>query len=905
MCKRAALGKNYGIILVPEGLIEFIPEVATLISEINDLVAREFTGDIRDYVVNHLTFTSQALFNFLPPSISSQLLLDRDPHGNVQVSKIDTEKLLILLLKKELEVRKADGRYTGKFAPQSHFFGYEGRCALPSNFDSQYCYSLGLNAAVLIREGVTGYMSCVKNLTDKDPANWEAAGCPLPTMMHLERRKGKDKPVIAKALVELDGGMFKAYEAVRDKWAYLDCYVSPGPIQFRGAASDELNFMVLPPDVAQLVAETEAVEALENSGKRFARKFELLSELSQSRVKDVAQIPAMFEKGAFSVAGTKRCFPQTDLVKAKMETQLPTLKRLQTANYFVEIQDELLTNKRYADENADLQALNAKLLTTDKAAPQKIGVVFMGRQAPGGNNVIDGLLRYQAQRENVTLVGFINGVDGLMANDHEEMTRESFANYVNLGGFDYIGRGGDELRTDEQKAKALQVTGDLGLTGLVLVGATGCMTDALYLAEYFEAQGSPTKVVVVPATVDGNIHHDYFQTAIGFDTAAKVYSQLIGNMLTDSASAIKYWYFIRLMGKEPSHLATECALKTSPNLVVISEECQDRHESLKDVVESLCDAIQKRADAGKNYGCILIPEGLLNHISSFNQLIKELNKLFSTATTLQQQEELQSRLKEDSEIKQLLTPWSYSLFASLPDFFKVQILTNREVEGSVKLSMIETEKLLAYFVDKELAARKKAGTYKGAFAPVTHYFGYQGRSGHPSMFDCSLGSTCGFSAAVLIENGLTGLAVSVRQVTQSADQWRVGGVPIMALLKAHPKQGFKRTDLVVRSEDLSLTSVQFQTLKTRLRLWKQDDHYVNPGPIQFYHDDNEDKRISETLHLMYDKTDDLTEEIRGLCHSIQNDCLFTEHAHLLHAALSSLKSAKLVINSLSHTLGEE
>ena len=167
----------------------------------------------------------------------------------MQVSKIDTEKLLILLVKKELELRQSENNYSGKFLPQSHFFGYEGRCALPSNFDSQYCYSLGLNAAVLIREGVSGYMSCVKNLTEKDPSKWTAAGCPLPTMMHLEKRHGKDKPVIEKALVKLDGGMYKAYEAVREKWAYLDCYQSPGPIQFKGAASDELNFMVAEPDI--------------------------------------------------------------------------------------------------------------------------------------------------------------------------------------------------------------------------------------------------------------------------------------------------------------------------------------------------------------------------------------------------------------------------------------------------------------------------------------------------------------------------------------------------------------------------------------------------------------------------------------------------------------------------------
>jgi len=169
---------------------------------------------------------------------------------------------------------------------------------------------------------------------------------------------------------------------------------------------------------------------------------------------------------------------------------------------------------------------------------------------------------------------------------------------------------------------------------------------------------------------------------------------------------------------------------------------------------------------------------------------------------------------------------------------------NREVEGSIKLAAIETEKLISFFVDIELKERKARGAYSGAFAPVSHFFGYQGRSGHPSMFDCSLGSTTGFAAGVLIEQGLTGAAVSVRQCTQQPRQWRVGGVPILALVRSHPKQGFKRTDLVVRSEDLSLTSIQFQTLKSKMRQWKWVDSYVNPGPIQFAHNDEEDRQIA-------------------------------------------------------------
>ena len=347
------------------------------------------------------------------------------------------------------------------------------------------------------------------------------------------------------------------------------------------------------------------------------------------------------------------------------------------------------------------------------------------------------------------------------------------------------------------------------------------MTDALYLAEHFKENDATCKVITVPATVDGNIHHNYIQTSIGFDTASKIYSQLIGNMLTDSASAIKYWYFVRLMGKDPSHLAIECALKTSPNYVIISEECKDRNESIADIVYSLCEVISRRAEKGQNYGCILIPEGLLKHVSTFNNLIIEINRLFKECKTSEESKVLQKKLNDDAEIKNLLTPWSYSLFNSLPEFFKEQILTEREIEGSVKLSQIETEKLLAFLVQKELEKRKKAGTYNGAFAPVTHFFGYQGRSAHPSAFDCSLGSTCGFAAGVLIENNLTGLTVSVKQVTQPVMKWRVGAVPILAMLASHPKEGFKRNDLVVRSEDVNLQLRPYQALRHHMRIWKE------------------------------------------------------------------------------------
>ena len=615
---RANIGKNYGVILVPEGLIEFIPEMGTLISEINEILAKPFEGEIRKYVVKNLSAQSATLFNFLPASISNQLLLDRDPHGNVQVSKIDTEKLLILLLQTELRKRRLSRDYSGKFKPLSNFFGYEGRCALPSNFDAQYCYSLGLNAAVLIREGLSGYMSCINNLTDKNPTNWTAAGCPLPTMMGVERRHGKDKPVISKALVRLDGGMFKAYEAVRDMWAVLDAYKSPGPIQFEGAASDEINFMVKAPDAEQLVREAKRFQEIENSKNRLLRDPALLSELSQSRIKDVATIPDQLERGNLTVSAVKKYHPITDHARTVIDQQLPHLKSHQPGNYFVEVQDRLVANTTYREKN-EITRFNDQLQDVNHELPLKIGLVYMGRQAPGVNNVIDGLIRFQEkQKQKVELLGFINGVQGLMSADYEIMTRETFKNYVNLGGIDYIGRGADEIRSEVHKEKAAETCQKLGLDGLILVGATGAMTDCAHLSEYFLSRQVKTSVITVPGTVDGNVRHTYISTSIGFDSASKVYSQLIGNMLTDSASAVKYWYFIRLMGKEPSHLALECALKTCPNMVVISEESNHARETLQDIVNRICDTVADRAKNNQNYGCVLIPEGLLKSLSSFN-----------------------------------------------------------------------------------------------------------------------------------------------------------------------------------------------------------------------------------------------------------------------------------------------
>ncbi len=237
---RAAKGNNFGTVIVPEGLIEFIPAIGRLIQELNDLLAahgadyKDLDKDAqREYIIAHLSAENAATFETLPEGVARQLSLDRDPHGNVQVSLIETEKLLSDMCEAKLALWKKEGRFDGSFAAQHHFFGYEGRCATPSNFDADYCYALGASAVQLIANGKTGYMAIVKNTTA--PADeWIAGGVPITMMMNMERRNGEMKPVIRKALVELDGAPFKAFAAMRDEWAKNTCYVYPGPIQYWG-----------------------------------------------------------------------------------------------------------------------------------------------------------------------------------------------------------------------------------------------------------------------------------------------------------------------------------------------------------------------------------------------------------------------------------------------------------------------------------------------------------------------------------------------------------------------------------------------------------------------------------------------------------------------------------------------
>ncbi|KAM7253057.1 hypothetical protein ACFE04_025675 [Oxalis oulophora] len=318
----------------------------------------------------------------------------------------------------------------------------------------------------------------------------------------------------------------------------------------------------------------------------------------------------------------------------------------------------------------------------------RVGIVFCGRQSPGGHNVVWGLYEaLKTHNQKNVLLGFLGGSEGLFAKRTLEITDDVLATYKNQGGYDLLGRTKDQIRTTEQVNAAMTACKDLKMDGLVIIGGVTSNTDAAQLAETFAEAKCPTKVVGVPVTLNGDLRNQFVETNVGFDTICKVNSQLISNIATDALSAEKYYYFIRLMGRKASHVALECTLQSHPNLVILGEEVAASKLTLFDITKQICDAVQARAELDKNHGVILLPEGLIENIPEIYALLK--------------------------------------------------LLLQPESDNSAQLSQIETEKLLACLVEEEMNKRLKEGTYKGKkFNAICHFFGYQARGSLPSKFDC-------------------------------------------------------------------------------------------------------------------------------------------------------------------------
>jgi pyrophosphate--fructose-6-phosphate 1-phosphotransferase len=459
--------------------------------------------------------------------------------------------------------------------------------------------------------------------------------------------------------------------------------------------------------------------------------------------------------------------------------------------------------------------------------PIKVGIVLSGGQAPGGHNVISGIFdALQKLNQKNRLIGFLGGPDGLLHNSSIELTAEIVDEYRNTGGFDIIGSGRTKIEDTKAYDQVISTCLQNDINALIIAGGDDSNTNACVLAEYFLQKNINIQVIGCPKTIDGDLKNEFIETSFGFDTACKVYSELIGNIQRDANSAKKYWHFIKLMGRSASHICLECALTTQPNIAIISEEVEAKNNTLKQIVDQIASIVKQRAANGENFGTVLIPEGLVEFMPSIKKLITELNDILAT-------NEEYHLLKNNNEKREflisILSADSSKIYASLPQTFAKQLTLDRDPHGNVQVSKIETEKLLIDMVSEKLANDNE---FTGKFNAQNHFFGYEGRCAAPSNFDADYCYSLGYTAALLLNEGKTGYMTFVKNTAQSSENWLAGGIPITSMMNMEKRHGEMKP--VIQKALVDLNGNPFQQFKAKRDEWALNTKYIYPGPIQYF-----------------------------------------------------------------------
>ena len=477
-----------------------------------------------------------------------------------------------------------------------------------------------------------------------------------------------------------------------------------------------------------------------------------------------------------------------------------------------------------------------------------VGVILSGGQAPGGHNVISGLFDgIKKLNPKNRLFGFILGPSGLVEHNYKELTADIIDEYRNTGGFDIIGSGRTKLEKKEQFDKGLEILKALDIKALVIIGGDDSNTNACVLAEYYKSINAGVQVIGCPKTIDGDLKNSEIETSFGFDTATKVYSEVIGNIMRDCNSSKKYWHFIKLMGRSASHVTLECALQTHPNITLIGEEVEAKKQTLDDVVTYIAEAVADRATRGLNYGVVLVPEGLIEFIPAIKALIAELNDMLAAN---QKDFDMIANAKKIEYVLSHLSPENATIFRSLPESVSRQLALDRDPHGNVQVSLIDTEQLLAEMVGKKLAEWTKDGIYHGKFQTQHHFFGYEGRCAAPSNFDADYCYSLGFNAAMIIAAGKTGYMSSVKNTSKPVDQWTAGGIPITMMMNMEKRSGEMKP--VIKKALVELDGKPYKYFVAHRTEWARDTCFVYPGPIQYFGPSEVCDRPTKTLVLEHE-----------------------------------------------------
>ncbi len=530
------------------------------------------------------------------------------------------------------------------------------------------------------------------------------------------------------------------------------------------------------------------------------------SELQQQRLKFKPILPAVLQNGP---AAVKAVFGKATKSIADQET----VKKIFPNTYGM----------------PEVTFAKGKNPSVKKAV--KVAVVLSGGQAPGGHNVIAGLLDgIKKANPKSKLYGFLGGPSGVLENSFKEITPALMAEYRNTGGFDLIQSGRTKIETEEQLQTAKANILKEKIDAFVVVGGDDSNTNAGVIAEFFKKEGIDTSVIGVPKTIDGDLKNDHIETSFGFDTATKIYSELVGNIERDVNSARKYWHFVRLMGRSASHIALEVGLKTQPNIVLIGEEVLEKKMTLSQIVDGIAKVVAARSLDGKNFGVALVPEGLIEFIPEMKELISALNDVLAD-----NEKEISALAKLEEKKAFVISKLPAKLAAlmeSLPAGIASQLMLDRDPHGNVQVSLIETEKLLVEMLHKKLSELKKDGKFKGKFSAIMHFFGYEGRCGIPSNFDANYTYALGYNAAVLALNKCSGYLSSVQNLTKPSKMWKCGGIPLTMMMNIERRKGKEKP--VIKKALVELNGEPFKYLVKNRDTWAKTESYIFPGPIQYF-----------------------------------------------------------------------
>lgn len=469
--------------------------------------------------------------------------------------------------------------------------------------------------------------------------------------------------------------------------------------------------------------------------------------------------------------------------------------------------------------------------------PRRIGIVLSGGPAPGGHNVIAGVFEAAKRAHpDSQLIGFLAGPKGIITNKYKEITREMVDQYRNSGGFHMLGTGRDKIDTPEKMEQCRQTCAALQLSGLVVVGGDDSNTNAAFMAENLREMG--TQVIGIPKTIDGDLQvPGLLQVPFGYHSACMAFATDIGNLNADCRSDLKYWHFIRLMGRNASHMAMEVGFQTHPNVILIGEEIEEKELTIHNVVRLIADVVVERSRMGKDYGTILVPEGILEFIHEINVLIIKISYIIAAYNREASEEEPFHKLSFEEQVQlidnsDIWRDYDSRVFLGLPSLLQKGLLLPRDSHGNFPYALVNTERILVEMVTTYLRKQRAKGIFKGTLRTQNHYYGYDGRGTFPTKFDCDYTYNLGFAAYSLLANGATGYMAAIKDLHLPVEAWQPIGIPLAPLMHLEERKG--RLELVIQKQKVDLESQAFKILEQERQKWAVEDHYRFPGPIQFH-----------------------------------------------------------------------